>query len=248
MKKCVLGVIAAILATGSMRVVYADTLIGLDGGVDQWWYDAEQTLHSNPSPPILASASTTSYFLALEHPLPILPNIRLQGIRLQAVGGAQVPLLTSDGQTTTSSDVHYLASDFRSTSYILYYDILDNGVIALDLGILANHLQSTHFLSTTNRNSSRHTDTWLPAAYLDTRIHFPGSDISMFSTVSVANYQDDRWFDAQLGVVYQFMSNPLLNANLRLGYRKLNVTVTHDYATRLDTNFKGYFSGLSFHF
>ena len=67
----------------------ADTLLGLYAGVDGWSMDSSGsfgTASSKMQDFDLGNDTKVSFFIALEHPIPVIPNIRLRTNNLSSSG------------------------------------------------------------------------------------------------------------------------------------------------------------------
>ena len=85
----------------------------------------------------LGRSANNVMYLALEHPIPVLPNLRLQKSDL-STDGANV--LTRDfdwrGATYTAATAVSTEAKIDQTDLTMYYELLDN-VFSLDLGLAA---------------------------------------------------------------------------------------------------------------
>lgn len=133
--------------------------------------------------------------VALEHPIPIIPNVKLRYWDYSEVD-SRIPL------------------ELTTMDAILYYEIFDNDVIDLDLGVSAtNYLDGRAF-------GRRSFDGWLPQVYGATRIHLSDSGFGLYGEATATNWDDSQNYDLELGVDYRF-DMPVLDLSFRLGYRQV---------------------------
>jgi len=87
------------------------------------------------------SQSQGYFFATLEHPVPILPNVRLIYTKLDQSGSGDTSF-TFDGELFDSPNV---SNDFKieTTDLIAYYEVLDN-VVSLDLGLNIRNLKADY--------------------------------------------------------------------------------------------------------
>ena len=101
-----------------------------EGSIGRSDIDLESTLN-------LDEQNNQFVFVALEHPVPLLPNIRLQHSEMDWTGSALVTAGTDlNGNPFVSDEQVEVSLDLSHTDATLYYEVLDN-VVDLDLGITA---------------------------------------------------------------------------------------------------------------
>jgi len=133
--------------------------------------------------------SQSSLVLSLEHPIPILPNIRYQNIDLDSDGRSALSGdITFEGETYTAGETVRSTFDLSHDDIVLYYEVLDNWV-NLDVGLDLKRFDGKVSMvgSTNTATSSIDIDETLPLLYLSARFDLPfsgfyvGADISSFS-------------------------------------------------------------------
>lgn len=126
---------AALLSTN----VQADT-VGLYLGGQIWQSDASGTFgEKNKLIDFnLKKEQQISYFIAVEHPFPFLPNARISSNTLDTTGKTTLAQEFSFGDETfpIGDDVN---ANFNVSyvDYTLYYELFDNGLFSFDLGLSA---------------------------------------------------------------------------------------------------------------
>jgi len=88
----------------------------------------------------LKKEQQNNYFVAIEHPFPLLPNVRISSTTLDTTGKTTLTQEFSfDGETFfIDADVNVDASFNASyVDYTLYYQLFDNGLFSFDLGLTA---------------------------------------------------------------------------------------------------------------
>ena len=131
--------------------------------------------------------SMSSLVLQLEHPIPVLPNVRYQGIDLDSDGRSTLSSnITFDGQTYTAGESVRTTFDLSHEDIVLYYEVLDNWV-NLDIGLDLKRFDGEVSLVGSTASSSIDIDETIPLLYLSARFDLPfsgfyvGADISSFS-------------------------------------------------------------------
>jgi outer membrane protein len=141
MKKSLLG--CAILAATFVSSVQADTLLGAYVGAQGWnmavdggFSNEEQITNFS-----FDEQTNESFYVALEHPVPFLPNIKISRTILDTAG--VTTLETSfefDGELYSENTDLVTDFEMTGTDFILYYEILDNDLVSIDLGINGKYI------------------------------------------------------------------------------------------------------------
>tara|TARA_R110002126_G_scaffold119373_1_gene260201 strand:+ start:3879 stop:4652 length:774 start_codon:yes stop_codon:yes gene_type:complete len=232
----------------------ADTLLGVYLGGDGWQTDASGSFgNSEPAPDFNFNSKTQgSYFIALEHPVPLLPNIRLAHNPLEAQGvtvlNGQFQFAGRDFAVNSSLSNKV---DLTSTDVVLYYELMDNSLFALDLGLNAKHIKGAASVSAQADETLQGQESvsqWLPMAYASSKIGLPLTGLDVFAQGSYIGWSDSRMYDVQAGIGYEIVDSLAVDIRLKLGYRAVNVRLDDldDLYSNLD--FKGVFAGVELHF
>ena len=179
----------------------------------------------------LDGESSHQLSLYLEHPVPLLPNVRVAYINIDQ---------TARGQLSSSFDGISAGSDVRSgleleqLDLTLYYEVLDNWV-NLDVGLTVRDF-SGELLVQGNGQSSRTTaDAVVPMGYLAARFDLPFSGVSVGIEGNAIAYSGDSLHDFNVYGQYQ-----LSLLQLRAGYRQMAVDY-EDGDDRFDVKIDGPF-------
>ncbi|MEI6895972.1 MAG: TIGR04219 family outer membrane beta-barrel protein [Psychromonas sp.] len=200
----------ALIATFSMPLM-ADFL-GVYAGID--YRTIETSVDDNGSG--FEDSNNLSGYLAIEHFIPLIPNVKLKYADL-----------TSES-SSTSNDA---SSSVINT--ILYYELFDNDLFELDLGLAYSRLESV-------RDQSAD----IAQAYGAAKVHLPGMGMHVFAEVISGSFSDDEASDATLGLAYTFNPDSLLiNLSVRAGYRYQEIIIDN-----VNQESKGLFAGLEAHF
>jgi len=180
------------------------------------------------------------FFATLEHPIPILPNIRLSKVNVEHSGaGTLTRSITINGTTYSASEDVTSSASFDQTDITLYWEILDN-VVSLDLGLNAKLLDlsytATGSLSGTTSDSASAT---IPMVYgLVGASPMPGLLLSAemaYVTYSGTTVSD---FTAKVAYTSAFL------LGVEAGYRSQVYTLDDVAGITADIKFSGPFAGL----
>lgn len=176
---------------------------------------------------------------AVEHPVPLLPNVK--------VGYSKV---SQSGDGTLSSDFNGQSSGAEVASEwdtalldgTLYYEILDNWV-NVDVGLTVRNIDSELKLSSSSGASVQEVDATLPLVYGRVQGDLPFSGWSLGAELNALSYDGDRIVDGNGYVQYETLEV----VHARLGYRTLEISVS-DNGQSIDGDVSGVYFGLGLDF
>ena len=199
--------------------------------------------------------STSAYaWMLVKHPIPILPNIRLEYTNLENDGEAIGTFedFTVSGGSTLLEMTQY--------DVIPYYNILDNtGWVTLDLGLDLKVIDTEWTVNNATVNlipNSVYTDSEtlvIPLVYVRARVEIPTTDIGIESDVKYITYDDDTIYDVRVKVDYTFDITPVIQSGIEVGYRIQKFDISEDGDTagsiaKMDLEFSGVYAGVMLRF
>jgi outer membrane protein len=248
-------IIAAGIASLLSASVQADTLLGLYIGGHVWANQADGSFgqgDNNQASFDFNDETQGSFFVALEHPIPLIPNIKIASTTLDTVGSGTISgSFTFEGETYNANSVLDTTFDASYVDYTLYYELFDNDLLTFDFGITARDLDShVKVVDSTdaNLNSDLSASGFIPLVYVNTIIGLPFTGFNVFAEANFLSYDDNTIYDYQVGVSYELLDNLAVDLDLTLGYRavKLELDDIDDFYS--DLEFKGVFAGAIVHF
>lgn len=241
------GVLTLSLATPAM----ADTFLGLYAGAQTWntagtggFADNQATLDVD-----LDEQMNNTYYVALEHFVPLLPNIKIAQTKLAHSGSASLTesfdFLGSEFTVDSPLQTH-VAID--GTDFIAYYEFLDFDAVSLDLGLNLKQVEGSLSANNSTENVRQSFDTFIPMIYGKVQLGLPLSSWSAYVEGSHLAVGASRFSDLQAVVQYQLFSSLAVELDAQLGYRRVTVNLEDVDGLYLDTNFDGVFAGVQVHF
>ncbi|MDQ7042006.1 MAG: TIGR04219 family outer membrane beta-barrel protein [Sulfurimonas sp.] len=249
----VVGVLASTLSADFARV---------EMGAGSWMQtpsgyatrtDGDGSLSLNGTYTSNETATSDIYVWALvKHPIPILPNLRLEYVTVTdegktsgSVGGLAIPT-GSEAPTTM---------DMTQFDIVPYYNILDNTFwTTIDLGLDIKIIQTdvnvgkvTVVGFTPFDGYSSSDTTAIPLLYARTRVEIPFTGIGFEVDAKAISDGTNTMYDARAKVDYTFNITPLIQPGLEVGYRAQQLRVD-DGATQIDLNYSGLYAGLMLRF
>lgn len=183
----------------------------------------------------LESASNTNATLYFEHPIPVLPNVRLNLTNIDEDGRGQ--LSSSYGPISVGTDV-VSKLELQQIDLTLYYEVLDNWV-NLDLGLTARDLSGDLTIREVGgpEVSKTEVDAIVPMGYAAARFDLPLTGLSMGGEINAISYSGDSVYDFNAYGQYEISV-----LQLQAGYRQMTIDY-EDGDDKLDVDVSGPFIG-----
>lgn len=236
MKKLLLGALVALLPlTG-----FAATILGFQAGGGVWTHDPSGVI-STTSDSVGVNADLKSdlklseedegysYFV-LEHPVPLLPNIKLVNTKLTTTGASGTANFTYNSINYTTSINSTIELD--QTDIILYYEVLDN-VFSFDVGLTAKKIDGKVTVDTDTEPFSA----TIPMLYLAAELELPAG-FSLAADISKISLANDSLTDSSFRLRY----TSDFNLGLEAGIRSQSVKYDKN-SVKVDIEFDGVFVG-----
>ena len=251
MKKIALAVtLASILSTN----VQADAL-GIYLGGQIWDNQASGTFGDGSSQIDfnLADKKQNSFFIAFEHPLPLIPNVRIGSTSLETEGNTTLNADFEFDGKTFNEDTNVNA-DFNVSyvDYTLYYELFDNDLVSFDIGLTGRDFDGDVTVSASSESISQSgtvsvTDI-VPMLYVRTNVGLPMTGLNLYAQGNFLSIDDHTLYDYEVGVSYELIDNLAVDVNINVGYRavKLELDDLNDLYTNIE--FDGVFLGTTIHF
>ncbi len=237
------GMLAGFVSVGA----HADS-IGVFAGVSAWNAGLSGDVQSGPESVDVENElgfdddTFVQAYVAFEHPIPGLPNVKLQYTELsQSANGTLTK--TFDNITFTgdvASDV-----DLTHTDLIAYWRLLDN-VVNLDLGIQARMFDGEVAIrekSGAKRESISEIDEVVPMLYGGVGVDLPLTGLSVGVNVAGLKYDDNRLVDVNACINYE-----IAVVGVEAGYRQINLELDDVSDISADLSLGGPYLGVSVHF
>lgn len=252
MKKLALVMtLASVLST----TVQADT-IGVYLGGQAWDNQASGTFGDGNNNQIdfnLKDQTQGSYFVAFEHPLPLIPNVRIASTSLETDGITTLDTEFTFDDETFAVDADVMADfDVSYVDYTLYYELFDNGLFSFDFGLTGRDFDgdvtvSTELTTGTQSDTVKVTDI-IPMLYVSTNVGLPLTGLNLFAQGNFLSIDDHTLYDYQVGVSYELVDNLAVDVNINAGYRSVKLELDDLNDLYSDIEFDGAFVGAVVHF
>ena len=242
--------VASLIAASS--AASAD-FVGIYTGAERWNYDIDGSMRSGSDNVDLnqdlgfSDDDDNVYYLAFEHPVPFLPNVKVQQNNLKgsAIGSAS--------QTFTFDDVTFIQDseltsgyDLSHVDYTLYYELLDNWV-NLDLGLTGKDFDGfaeINYTATTGIVGSRvDLKGTVPAVYGKAQFDLPFTGLRTGAIVNFGEKSGDKISDIKAYIAYEGESG----FGVELGYRTFDIDFDDFDSLASDITIDGVYAGFTLH-
>lgn len=195
----------------------------------------------------LGSEQNSYAYVAFEHPIPLLPNVRLGTSRLSHEGSRQLSeSIEFDGETFAQGTTVRSRLDLSYTEGTLYYEVLDNWV-EIDLGLTVRRFDGEIELEGSvdgqSESALRELSFTLPMLHGKGQFNLPLTGLSATLRGDVISYRGNRLSDISLFLGYESS----LGLGVEAGIRNFTAKIDDQDAISGDVGYSGYFVGLTFH-
>lgn len=252
MKKSIIAF--SILGSMCCASASADTLLGVYIGGHGWNMDTEGGFSNTTSLTNFDFDTETkgSFYAALEHPIPLIPNVKVRQTEMDSAG--DVTLTTSftfGDQLFTSQSNLATDVDVSNTDVILYYELFDNDLISFDFGLNGKYVDGSIFVQdTTDATVSALEDFSgvVPMVYSRLEVGLPFTGWGVYAEGSYLSIDDHTLSDYQAALTYEFVDNLAVDMTFELGYRAVVLELDDLDDIYSDLEFTGAYAGLEIHF
>ncbi|MBB3059524.1 TIGR04219 family outer membrane beta-barrel protein [Microbulbifer rhizosphaerae] len=240
-------IVSAALASGTAG---ADTILGFDASAGVWQPSYSGNLGVDDFDVdefSLAEDNITFIQAALEHPVPLVPNILVAHSSVETNGTAMLGSenIIFDEETYSANTEVSANIDLSHTDATLYYEILDNWV-NLDLGLTARRYDGAlEVTSEEGQTENIELAGVLPMAYAMARFDLPFTGWSIIAQGNGTSYRGDSHTDFTAKVRWDFM--PAADFAVEAGYRMMTLNLKELDSLQSDLEIKGPYLGLNLH-
>lgn len=227
--------------------------IGIYAGAERWNYDSDGFISSGPDNIDfnqdlgLQDNDDNVYYLAFEHPVPFLPNVKVQQNNLKGTGNgtASQDFQFQDGVIAQGNTINS-GYDLSHTDYTLYYELLDNWV-NLDLGLTGKDFDGYFQVERQEvglpYDSIAEFDGIIPAIYGRAQFDLPFTGLKTGAIANIGEKSGDRVSDIKAYIAYEAETG----FGVELGYRVFNLEFDNLDSVSSDISFDGVYAGFTLH-
>lgn len=245
-----LGLIALFTSYASK----ADTLLGLYVGAQGWNMETAGGFSNEETNAdfYFDDQTNSNLYVAFEHPLPLVPNIKVQRTVMDTSGETSLDAEYEFGGKIYASNSELMTDvELSVTDFILYYELFDNDLISFDVGLNAKYIEGELFVTDQNdaSNSAREEFSGpVPMFYSRLAVGLPFTGFGAFVEGNFLSLDDHTFTDYQAAVTYSLMENLAIDVTFQVGYRAVTIELENLDGIYSDLEFKGVYAGLEVHF
>ncbi len=186
-----------------------------------------------------------SYYITFEHPVPMLPNIRVSSTNIDTSSNGTLSGSVDYGNTTfaVNEDVNSEVQ-LDQTDVTMYYQLFDT-VLNVDLGLNAKYIDSrSRITGSISGSETADVSGWVPMLYAGFGADLPFTGLSVSAGGSFVGYQDSTFYDYTLKASY--ITPWYLGVDV--GYRAIRLNLDDFDGSYADIEFDGPFAGAHLEF
>lgn len=238
----------ALLALACGSHAYGDTVFGIYAGAGSWQGEYSG---SAGDPAVTANDlgmndnNTSFYYIAIEHPVPFLPNLKVQHNDITSAQTSAIEKNFSlDNINFPAGTLLKTDFDLSYTDATLYYELLDNW-LNLDMGVTLRKY-SGHLTAQSGPLSDEvDVDVAVPLIYGKFQFDLPLTGFSAGFEGNYITYDGNDLMDYSAKIGYMFDS--ALDLGIEAGYRAITMNINEDDVAT-DLELKGPYVAAVFHF
>jgi len=191
----------------------------------------------------LGSEADTYFYIALEHPVPFLPNLMLASTTIeQSATSTLTRNIEFNGETFTGSSPVNSTIDLSHTDATLYYEILDNWV-SLDLGLTIRKFDGEFKIESAGTTALEDVDFVVPLLYGKAQVDLPFTGLYVAASGNWIGAAGNTFVDATAKIGYE----SVFRVGIEAGYRTINMVIDAD-DVEADLTFAGAYIAATVHF
>jgi len=238
-----IGVVLILLSTPS----FADFL-GIYAGVGAWNNDFTGDVVSGVDIDDelgISSDTANSLYVAFEHPVPFVPNIKVARASLKDSGNGTISAgFVFEGVSFPLNQNVTADLDLTFTDFTLYYEIWDTG-FDFDVGLTARKFSGEMQIDLVKESI----DDYLPMVYVAGRVGLPFSGVFLGAEVNALSYSGNTLADYAVKIGWETSSFIFPEFGIEAGYRRFSLnTEEEDVGVDVDIAVGGVFINLVAHF
>ncbi len=248
-KKIALSALA--LSLFSFNSASADTLFGIYAGAGTWQQEYSGDVVSGVTEVsveddlVIDDDSNTLLYVALEHGLPMLPNVRAQHMSWDADGSNVLSrTIEFNGEVFSVNEAVDSTVDMTQSDAVLYYEVLDN-VVSLDLGMAVSLFEGEIEVMSSTESAVAEFDEVLPMLYAKARADLPLTGLSVGVEGQGLSYDGN----SLLELTAQLAWESDIGLGIEAGWRKVDLELDEfDDIAAANIDVSGPYAAINYHF
>jgi outer membrane protein len=243
-----------LLAALPLASAKADSILGVYAGVQGWGMSTEGGFANNNDiqPFSFDDETQFSFHIAVEHPVPLIPNVKVRRTSLDTQGDVNLTQSFNFGDQLFTANSNIATDiDATHTDLILYYEVFDNNLFSFDFGLNGKYVEGdliAQDLGETTRLAAERFSGVVPLLYSRIQIGVPFTGWGAYAEGSYLSIDDNTLYDYQVALTYAVVESLAVDVGFELGYRSLRLELDDVDDITTDLDFDGVFAGIEIHF
>ncbi len=246
--------LAGVISAAFTSTSYADTILGVAGGIGRWQSELSGDVGDRGSPITsmenlgFKKEPSNYYWASLEHPIPLIPNIRLEYASIEADAISDNTQEFRIGGITVTANIRLLTQlELSYYDATLYYELLDNW-LKLDWGLTIRKFDGSVYVESEFGRAIGSLDDTIPMGYLNTGLQIPGTNLSFDARLQAVSYEGEKMVDYAVSAGYYLDVLPMLDVGINVGFRSLAIDAKEFGTLYADITADGPFAEIYVHF
>ena len=187
-----------------------------------------------------------NFYIAFEHPIPIIPNIRLAQTEIEVGQATNFNRdIAFEGVSYSVNEPITSTSDLSHTDATLYYEVLDNW-ISLDVGLTARIFsEGFEVTGASSGNSDFDLDETIPMLYAGVKFELPVTGLYVGGHGNFIAFDSNTMTDITINLGYETS----FGLGVEAGFRSFDIDYEEDSDNEAaDITIDGSYIGLFYHF
>lgn len=189
----------------------------------------------------LSSATKPYLWAFLEHPIPVLPNVRVDYSSYESDGTKDTNIDFAGHNFTSATKTELTIKELDTT---LYYT-LPVPFVDLDLGFGAKNISGDLMLSSSGVSKKEDLSVTLPYGYLGAKFDIPNTSVGLSADLKYISYKKSSLSDMRFAVNYKAVDS-VVKLGVEAGYRAKTVVIEDisSVDAEVDIKIAGFFGGV----
>ena len=180
----------------------------------------------------------------IEHPIPVLPNIRVAYADFSHAGDGKINNTFTFGNKSFAQGLNVDSTfDLKMYDLTLYYELLDNWV-SLDAGVNVKYIDGSVSVKSGSLSEATDFQVPIPMVYMKARFDVPTTDLTFQVEGDYIGYSGNTLYEVEAGVRYTF----LLGLGVEVGYKAMKIKIDDVDDFTMNTDFSGAYGKLVWDF
>lgn len=251
------SVVFGVMLASTSFTSHADSVLGVYAGAQVWYMETEGNFFDEATSNIeiqnfnFDDETQGSFYIAFEHFVPLIPNIKVSHTQLSTSG--VTPLTSSfsfNGEVFDLDSSISTDADITTTDFILYYELFDNDLFSIDVGLNGKYINGDLLVAdtATSLQSEQSFSGVIPLLYSRAEFNLPFSGLGVYVEGNYIDIDGNSLSDFQAGINYDVIQSVALDLTLQAGYRDISIELDDIDNISSDLGFSGVYAGVEIHF